>query len=111
MYRLATGHEISEEAFERTCERIVNLDRCIQIRNFDRSRKEDESVIPYFSTEENRVNPVIGKSVAMDPESFRAILDEYYLLRGWDPETGRPKKEKLEELGLGWTRDSLGVES
>jgi len=102
MYHLATGHEISEGAFEKTCERVVNLDRCIQIRAFDRSRKDDESIIPYFSTEENRINPAIGKPVAMDPESFRTILDEYYRLRGWDPKTGRPEKKRLEELDLGW---------
>jgi len=28
------------------------------------------------------------------------MKDEYYRLRGWDVETGLPKKEKLEELGL-----------
>jgi aldehyde:ferredoxin oxidoreductase len=29
------------------------------------------------------------------------MLDEYYQLRGWDPETGWPTKEKLAELSLG----------
>jgi aldehyde:ferredoxin oxidoreductase len=28
------------------------------------------------------------------------MLDEYYRLRGWDPETGWPTEEKLRELGL-----------
>lgn len=28
------------------------------------------------------------------------LLDKFYEKRGWDIETGRPKKEKLEELGM-----------
>jgi aldehyde:ferredoxin oxidoreductase len=35
------------------------------------------------------------------------LLDEYYELRGWDRATGFHKKEKLEELGLGWVKDGL----
>ena len=29
-----------------------------------------------------------------------AMLDEYYLARGWDKETGLPTADKLRELGL-----------
>jgi aldehyde:ferredoxin oxidoreductase len=32
---------------------------------------------------------------------FDEMLAAYYAARGWDPETGRPTKEKLESLGLG----------
>jgi aldehyde:ferredoxin oxidoreductase len=31
---------------------------------------------------------------------FDEMLDAYYAARGWDPDTGRPTKEKLEYLGL-----------
>ncbi len=103
LYRLATGHDISEPEFERICERVINLDRSIQIRHFDRSRKDDEAVIPYFAKPERLVNPFIDEPVAMDPDSFRTMLSEYYQLRGWDLATGRPTRERLEELGLGWT--------
>jgi aldehyde:ferredoxin oxidoreductase len=104
MYTLATGHELSEQEFYRTCERVVNLDRCIQIRHFGRSREDDERIIPYFATPEIRINPFIGEPVAMNPGEFRNMLSEYYALRGWDTETGRPTEEKLRELGLGWVR-------
>jgi aldehyde:ferredoxin oxidoreductase len=33
------------------------------------------------------------------------MLDEYYSVRGWDPETGRPTRETLEKLGLGFAAD------
>ncbi|MBN1422982.1 hypothetical protein JXA88_00360 [Candidatus Fermentibacteria bacterium] len=102
MYRLATGHDIGEGEFETICERVVNLDRCIQIRLFSRSRNHDEAVIPYFSAPENHINPLVGRPMSMKAESFRRVLDEYYHLRGWDPLTGRPEGRKLEELGIGW---------
>jgi len=35
------------------------------------------------------------------------LLDEFYELRGWDKTTGRPTREKLEELGLKDVADEL----
>jgi len=35
------------------------------------------------------------------------MLREYYQDRSWDPETGQPGREKLEELGLGWVAEEL----
>ena len=31
---------------------------------------------------------------------LKPMLDEYYELRAWDSASGKPKKEKLESLGL-----------
>jgi aldehyde:ferredoxin oxidoreductase len=36
----------------------------------------------------------------LDREVFEKMRDEFYQLRGWDPETGYPTPEKLHELGL-----------
>jgi aldehyde:ferredoxin oxidoreductase len=33
---------------------------------------------------------------------FEAMLQAYYQARGWDPQTGLPKAEKLAQLGLDW---------
>jgi aldehyde:ferredoxin oxidoreductase len=35
------------------------------------------------------------------------MLREYYEVRGWDPETGRPKPETLRHLGLAFAADDL----
>jgi aldehyde:ferredoxin oxidoreductase len=35
------------------------------------------------------------------------MLGEYYAVRGWDPETGQPTRETLEELGLGFAAELL----
>lgn len=33
---------------------------------------------------------------------FKEMLDAYYTARGWNPQTGYPGSEKLNELGLSW---------
>lgn len=38
---------------------------------------------------------------------FEGMLKEYYHVRGWDPQTGIPTKEKLEALGLNWLVEDL----
>jgi aldehyde:ferredoxin oxidoreductase len=107
MFRLATGMEISEAEFEGMAERVFNLERALQVRNWRRSRAVDEQVIPYFSSIENWVNPVIGHGVGLDREMFGRLLDEYYALRGWDVATGRPTAVKLRELGLADVAEAL----
>ena len=42
----------------------------------------------------------IAKGNVLDREKFMDMLKEYYRLRGWDEETGRPRPETLEALGL-----------
>jgi aldehyde:ferredoxin oxidoreductase len=38
---------------------------------------------------------------------FRNMIEAYYEVRGWDPNTGYPKKEKLSSLGLDWTAEGI----
>jgi aldehyde:ferredoxin oxidoreductase len=38
---------------------------------------------------------------------FAAMLAEYYLARGWEPLTGFPSREKLQQLALDWVADDL----
>jgi aldehyde:ferredoxin oxidoreductase len=101
MFRLATGMEISEQEFDQMAERVFNLERALQVRNWGRSRSVDEQVIPYFERVENWINPFIGKGLGLDREAFAGLLNEYYTLRGWDLGSGRPTTSKLESLGLG----------
>jgi aldehyde:ferredoxin oxidoreductase len=45
----------------------------------------------------------------MDREVFQKMREEFYQLRGWDPETGFPGAEKLHALGLSdLLEDKLG---
>ena len=100
MFRLATGLDLSEGDFERLAERAFNLERALHVRNWNRSRQLDEQVIPCFERMENWVNPFVGTRQKLDRARFAALLDEYYQLRGWAVDTGRPMQAKLLELGL-----------
>ncbi|MDF1595219.1 MAG: aldehyde ferredoxin oxidoreductase family protein [Acidimicrobiia bacterium] len=51
--------------------------------------------------------PSDGKLV--DRVEFEAALETYYEMAGWDPITGNPPRETLENLELGWVADELGV--
>ena len=98
-----TGLSISKPELEVFGERVINLERQLLIRNFDRCRIEDESVIPYFKLEEHNINPLIGKPMALDRQKFLQLMDEYYELRCWDRNTGAPQQGKLQQLGLAFT--------
>jgi len=100
MFRLATGMDLSEEEFERMAERVFNLERTLQVRNWQRSRQVDEKVVPYFERVENWANPHLGESKGLDRQKFATLLDEYYALRGWNPTTGWPERDRLVHLGL-----------
>ena len=40
------------------------------------------------------------EGAVLDKGKFEEMKDEYYMLRGWDKQTGAPTKEKMAELGL-----------
>ena len=99
LYVAATGVKVSEDELGGCAERIFNLERAIQVRNDNRTRKVDEAIIPYFEAEENLAGPS-GRKESLDRSEFHRLVDEYYALRGWDRETGWPTREKLLELDL-----------
>ncbi|NLG27058.1 MAG: hypothetical protein GX557_04055 [Chloroflexi bacterium] len=109
MYRHATGTELSEAEFQGLAERVFNLERALQVRNWDRSRSVDEQVVPYFEQHENIANPLVGERMPLDRQQFASLLDEYYTLRGWDTATGRPTRARLEALGLADVADELAA--
>jgi len=120
-----TGKEVSEAALDNLGERIFNLNRAIMLREGRNGRADDILPETQFIERVEMIADVFGmhnpelllpgagdeiisrKGKALDKEKFEQLLDEYYELRGWDKATGFPKKEKLEELGLGWVKDGL----
>lgn len=101
LFTATTGSTMSEEEFNRCGDRICNLERALQIRDFNRTRQDDEVIIPHFVEQEDFLpNPLIGKPMKGDREKLLRLLDEFYALRGWDVKTGRPTPAKLRELGL-----------
>ncbi|MBI4610072.1 MAG: aldehyde ferredoxin oxidoreductase family protein [Candidatus Rokubacteria bacterium] len=95
MVSAITGWRTDVEELERIGERIVNLERCFNVREGVR-RKDD--VLPWRVMHE----PIPeGASAGMHcpPDELDRMLDEYYRLRGWDAD-GVPTRETLQRLGL-----------
>lgn len=98
--RAGTGLDWDTAEFERAAERVLNLERAIVVRHWGRTRAMDERVLPYFSYDENWINPERGARQRLDPERFAPVMDNYYRLRGWDLERGWPTPERLAQLDL-----------
>ena len=93
-----TGIEWSEEEFDRSGERIFNLEKMMNYREgFD---KNDDILPERFYTHKFTTGP--KKGAIVDRKEFAGRLEKYYEERGWDKKTSRPTDEKLEELGLGY---------
>jgi len=99
LFSAATGVEMTEAELDMMGERIFNLERAIMARE-GRTRAYDEASTDYFKKPDH-------EGVKMDETRFRALMDEYYDLRGWDRVTGWPTRAKLEQLGLRDVADQL----
>ena len=93
MTAAVTGWDMSVEELERVGERIINLERLINVREGVR-RKDD--VLPWRVMHEPIPDgPSAGAHCP--PEELGRMLDRYYALRGWD-EDGVPTPAPLAAL-------------
>ena len=74
-------------------DRIHNLRKAFNIR--EGWQRKDDNLPERFTKEPMPEGPAKGHTVPLE-----SMIREYYELRGWDPESGLPKKSKLEELEL-----------
>ena len=93
-FRHLWGRETSHEELMTTGARIWNLGRLLNLRE-GFARKHDS--LPAVLRVPHPDGPAAGKTVG--DEEFRAALDEYYRVRGWD-EHGVPTEETLTSLSL-----------
>jgi aldehyde:ferredoxin oxidoreductase len=100
MFKALTGVSWTETEYDFYLERILQQERLLLTRNFDRSRSDDERIIPYFEKPENRINPFIGEPMSLDRRAFKAVMDEFYTLRGWDTVTGHVLPETRGNFSL-----------
>ena len=100
LFIVGTGLEWSEEEFNQAADRVCTLERALQVRHWARDRSTDEMVLPYFERTEAYQNPLLEQRYGVDREQFKPLLDEFYELKGWDPETAWPTRQRLCELGL-----------
>ena len=103
MARAVTGWDVSLWELMKAGERRLNLMRAFNVREgFTR----DDDVLPPKLAQPRKGGPSDGMSV--DPAQVEQAKDLYYAMCGWN-EGGVPTRAKLEELGIGWVADVLGV--
>ena len=100
-----TGQIYTPDEVLQVGERINNLARAFNVREgFTRA---DDTLPERLLTEPLKGGASKGHFISKD--ELKMMLDEYYEARGWDLQTGAPTKEKLNELGLAYVADNLGV--
>lgn len=92
LFEVVTG--ISSAKLDLAMERVTNIQRLIMIRE---GRKLPEDDYPYEGNFRNS-DQLPGKP--LDREKYLQMLKEYFLLRGWDENTGVPLSSTLERLGI-----------
>jgi len=102
LFSLATGYETSEAELQRSGERISQVLRAIDVRNYARDRHVDEM---YLDTTFRF--PGGDDGITIDRAGFMGIMDAYYDLRGWNRANGWPTRTRLEALGLPHVADGL----
>jgi len=102
----ALGFELSEEQLMMAGRRVVTLERCFNAR--EGARRKDDT-LPWRALHEP-VPSGAKKGMITDQASLDTMLDEYYSLHGWDPETAIPKRETLVALGLAELCSDMPVE-
>jgi aldehyde:ferredoxin oxidoreductase len=93
-FRHLWRRETSHDELMTTGARIWNLGRLLNLRE-GFAREQDS--LPTILSVPHPDGPAAGKTVG--DEEFRAALDEYYRIRGWD-ERGVPTEETLARLSL-----------
>ncbi len=101
LFSAIVGVDVSTEELMLAGRRTVTLERCYNMR--EGLRRKDDTLPPrsmgealtergYADTE--RPEAIVTKKM------LDKMLDEYYVLHGWNPETGIPEAQTLEMLGL-----------
>jgi aldehyde:ferredoxin oxidoreductase len=120
VFSAITGVEMDKEKMERFGERIFNTQRCDQIRDGHRGRKDDVLDDFHFNVgikrdflNESCIVPgkegevLSRKSMTLDCSKLEIMKDEYYSLRNWDVATGFPNRSALDGLDLKEIADDM----
>ena len=116
VYSAISGRETSEQELCHVGERVLNLQRAVHLRDGWDGRSGDR-ILEYYFTSPLKKGEVFfnadaimpgpeGKIISrlgavLDGSKFEEMKSEYYLLRGWDADTGFPTGARLRVLGLG----------
>lgn len=100
LFTAVTGYDIpDDDTWYEMCDRVWMLERAIGARQ-GQTREDDWMFDCIFEDDSY-------KMMGLTRENLSAGIDRYYELRGIDVETGLPRRETLERLGLADVADSL----
>jgi aldehyde:ferredoxin oxidoreductase len=102
MVKAATGWDVGEYELLKLGERAMTLARTFNMRE-GLTAADDELCPRSYSPTTNGALSEGG----IDVEELKEALQTYYVMMGWDRETGIPTVEKLYELGVGWAAEYL----
>ena len=97
LIRALTGWDYTDFEALRQGERVATMARVFNLRE-GLTAADDQLPKRFFSPAPEGAS----KGTAVDPDAFNRAKRTFYILMGWDPATGVPMQEKLEELGIGW---------
>lgn len=106
MINPVTGFNYSFEELVNVAERILDLERAFNVRTG--IRRKDDTLPRRFLEEPIPEGPSQGMHT--DEPTLNRMLDDFYKLKGWDPKTGIPTREKLSRMGLEDVADRLEKE-
>jgi aldehyde:ferredoxin oxidoreductase len=117
LFSAVTGEDMDEDGFLLTGERCVNQSRAIRLFEGGRGRVDDVLEEALFTHPKEKdvmlsmINPeyrmpasggttISLKGAVVNRGFFVQMMDDYYLARGWDKDTGLFTRDKLAQLGL-----------
>lgn len=118
LFSAVTGHDMDEADFLLSGERCANLGRAINLMEGRKGRHDDVLEELFFTqpllraeAHLRQIDPALEmpgkdgktasrKGVSLDRNEFNLIMDDYYITRGWDEETGLFREESLIRLDL-----------
>ena len=77
MVKAITGWEYTEQELKETANRIISITRIFNARE-GATKKEDRLPARFYSEKVN------NDEDSITPEELTLMVDEYYLLRGWN---------------------------
>lgn len=104
LFSSATGLERTGKQLKLIGERVRTVEKVFNVihRGFSR---DDDYPPQRLMTEGVRSGPYKGE--ILHREKWDKMLDEYYTLHGWNPETSWPMKKTLDKLGLETVAEDL----
>jgi aldehyde:ferredoxin oxidoreductase len=104
LIRAATGWNYSLYEYMQAGERRLNMLRAFNVRE---GINREADVLPKKLYKELRGGATDG--VKIDQAEIERAQDTYYQMSGWDVKTAIPTRAKLQELGIEWVADLIGV--